>query len=195
MTAPNMATMTASLERSLQNCSLNGSSNGNNGGFGRSASSDDSPHEILNSSSIASSDDNISSTLDLNSESALPYHWEQCLDLKTGEIYFVNWRNGTRTKDDPRKCHSVRFERDNNQYYFSDEEDSSYDSEGSSSASSPSDLNYTSTTTTTKGEDQVLVVAGCKSCMMYFMLPKRVEECPKCNAFLLHFDGSDHKSP
>ncbi|KAK9113375.1 hypothetical protein Syun_020172 [Stephania yunnanensis] len=190
MTAPNMATMTASLERSLQNCSLNGSSNENNGGFGRSASSDDSPHQNLNSS-MTSSDDN-NSTLELNSESALPYHWEQCLDLKTGEIYYVNWRNGSRTKDDPRKCHSVRFERDsNNQYYFSDEEDGSYDSEGSSSASSPSDLNYK---TTTKGEDQVLVVAGCKSCIMYFMLPKRVEECPKCNAFLLHFDGSDHKS-
>lgn len=74
MTAPDMATITASLERSLQNCSLN--NHQRNGvveeedGIGRSSSSD----EI----NIHGSD----ATLELNSDISLPYHWEQCLDLK-----------------------------------------------------------------------------------------------------------------
>lgn len=41
------------------------------------------------------------------------------------------------------------------------------------------------------GED-VLVVAGCKRCFMYFMVPKQVEDCPKCSSSrLVHFDRSD----
>ncbi|RZC60484.1 hypothetical protein C5167_022241 [Papaver somniferum] len=83
------------------------------------------------------------------------------------------------------------------------DEYSSYDSDEGSSTSSPcsstttdnskSNGYYTSNDDHHQAngdddEDQILVVAGCKSCLMYFMLPKRVEECPKCNALLLHFD-------
>lgn len=79
MTAPNMGAITASLERSLQNFSLNshgvsgggGASGGS--GFGRSSSSDDVSGSHLN---------NADPTLELNSHISLPYHWEQCLDLK-----------------------------------------------------------------------------------------------------------------
>lgn len=42
---------------------------------------------------------------------------------------------------------------------------------------------------------QVLVVAGCKGCFMYFMVPKQVEDCPKCFGQLLHFDRSENDSP
>ncbi|KAK2642737.1 hypothetical protein Ddye_024500 [Dipteronia dyeriana] len=40
-------------------------------------------------------------------------------------------------------------------------------------------------------EDNVLGVAGCKSCFMYFMVPKQVKDCPICNGQLLHFVRSD----
>ncbi|KAF9622402.1 hypothetical protein IFM89_031205 [Coptis chinensis] len=181
MEAPDMASITA-LERSLQNCSLNNRtrSNGSGGGF-RSGITSNTPENLSSSTS-----------LELNSHVSLPYHWEQCLDLKTGEIYYINWEDGTKEKEDPRrKC-----------YYFSDDDEeevmNSYVSDGicSSAASSPSSPLREDEE---EGEHEqynnnVLVVAGCKRCIMYFMLPKRVEECPKCNGLLLHFDRLENGS-
>lgn len=85
-----MATITASLERSFQNCSLNqqtrsGSGSrlgrgGGGGGGGGSSSSDETPDNHLPSSET---------TLELNSNISLPYHWEQCLDLKVSFHFFL----------------------------------------------------------------------------------------------------------
>ncbi|GLU06269.1 hypothetical protein SLE2022_233160 [Rubroshorea leprosula] len=194
MTAPNMATITASLERSLQNCSLNHQRSGGRGG---------EEDGIGRSSSSSSSDDNnlpngaSDTTLELNSHLSLPYHWEQCLDLKTGEIYYINWRNGMRAKEAPRTPaeHSGDF------YSEEDDDGSSYESEESSSESAPSSsrdrepYNDRRPVDQEKEKENVLVVAGCKSCLMYFMVPKQVEDCPKCAGQLLHFDRSENGSP
>ncbi|XVF66703.1 hypothetical protein PTKIN_Ptkin10aG0058700 [Pterospermum kingtungense] len=196
MTAPNMETITASLERSLQNCSLNherrsSSVNGAEEGIiGRSSTSDDS-NNLPNTVSDTS--------LNLNSDLSLPYHWEQCLDLKTGEIYYINWRNGMKATEDPRTAaeYSGGFYSEED-----DEEDDDYSSYGSgesSSESSPSSREREHQNNNPhrvgKDKDNVLVVAGCKSCLMYFMVPKQVEDCPKCNGQLLHFDRSESSSP
>ncbi|XP_021890913.1 uncharacterized protein LOC110809401 [Carica papaya] len=206
MTAPNMAAITASLERSLQNFSLNTNNNANDeqeeeeeedddrssgvaggggGILGRSSTSDDAAtQQILHHR-------NSDTTLELNSHLSLPYHWEQCLDLKTGEIYYINWRNGMKAKEDPRINGGVF----NGEFFYS-EDDSSYDSaEESSSESSPCssrDHLQQQQHYRVEREDSVLVVAGCKGCLMYFMVPKQVEDCPKCNAQLLHFDRSEN---
>ncbi|GMY26610.1 protein CURLY FLAG LEAF 1 [Fagus crenata] len=186
-----MATITASLERSFQNCSLNqqtrsGSGSrlgrGGGGGGGGSSSSDETPDNHLPSSET---------TLELNSNISLPYHWEQCLDLKTGEIYYINWRNGMKAKDDPRT--TAEYSGD-----FYSEDDSSCDSEESSSESSPAPISSREQhyrVDQKDHKDHVLVVAGCKSCLMYFMVPKQVEDCPKCCGQLLHFDRSENGSP
>lgn len=95
--------------------------------------------------------------------------------------------------------------------YYSEEEeeeendDSLYDSEELSSESSPSSsrerghYNNNSSSSNHQGvekeKDNVLVVAGCKSCLMYFMVPKQVEDCPKCNEQLLHLDRSQTGFP
>ncbi|KAL6969211.1 hypothetical protein U1Q18_028934 [Sarracenia purpurea var. burkii] len=195
MTAPNMATITASLERSLQNCSLNQSSTSNSGGGSGTATVTGTAAGVAYSSSSSDSTENQHSnysdaTLDLNSQISLPYHWEQCLDLKTGEIYYINWRTGMKAKEDPRTV--AEFSGD-----FYSEDNSSYDSEGSSSESSPSssrDQEYNHNHHQNQRDDQkdhVLVVAGCKSCLMYFMVPKQVGVCPKCCGQLLHFDRSE----
>ncbi|KAK9277309.1 hypothetical protein L1049_006849 [Liquidambar formosana] len=176
MTAPNMATITASLERSLQNCSLGGDGAGGGIGIDRSSSSDVPENHLTNSDA----------TLELNSQISLPYHWEQCLDLKTGEVYYINWRNGMKAKEDPRM--TAEYSGD----YYS-EDDCSYDSEESSSESSLSSSRERYRVV--EKEDHVLVVAGCKSCLMYFMVPKQVEDCPKCTGQLLHFDRSENGSP
>ncbi|KAK4380397.1 hypothetical protein RND71_002259 [Anisodus tanguticus] len=194
---PNMATITASLERSLQNCSLNnhrhgGTSNniitGTALGDEFSDSSENHRYDFNNNNNLSND-----ATLDLNSEISLPYHWEQCLDLKTGEIYYINWRTGMKVKEDPRTNGEAYG--DNNLYYSEEEDDNSYDSEGSSteesSFSSSREPQINTTTTGSTGKSAaVLVVGGCKSCLMYFMVPKEVEDCPKCCGQLLHFDQS-----
>lgn len=126
---------------------------------------------------------------------------------QTGEIYYINWRSGLKAKEDPRTVAESSGE-----YYYSDddEDDSSYDSEESSSESTSGfrdryDKNRNnnnssggcggdSSSSSNNNVDNVLVVAGCKSCLMYFMVPKQVEDCPKCNGQLLHFDRSDNNA-
>ncbi|KAL5552531.1 hypothetical protein UlMin_039932 [Ulmus minor] len=170
-----MATIT-SLERSLQNCSLN-----SNAG---------SPSDVGLSGSSSTADDghlpNNDTALELNSHVSLPYRWEQCLDLKTGEIYYINWRTGMKAKEDPRTTRDYYSEEEEED----DEEDSSYDSEESSSESSPGDLLYNNAVE----KEHVLVVGGCKSCLMYFMVPKQLHQCPKCTSQLLHFDQTQNAS-
>ncbi|KAG6478085.1 hypothetical protein ZIOFF_061517 [Zingiber officinale] len=143
-------------------------------------------------------------SVELNSEIALPVQWEQCLDLRTGEIYYINWENGDRTTEDPRST-SGGYSSSN--YYddgddgasdeysssrggggsggddkdASDEEDTADSSSLSSASPSPS-----SSVEDPIGEDHTLVAAGCKACFMYFMVPKRVDSCPKCAGGLLH---------
>ncbi|XP_042053434.1 uncharacterized protein LOC121798473 [Salvia splendens] len=162
MATPNMAT----IERSLQNCSLN--------------------HQLA----VPAAE-----TLELNSEGrALPLHWEQCLDLKSGEIYYINWKTGMKATEDPRTVE------------YSEEDSSSYDSEGWSSPSSSREQcssiknqenccdEEKEKSENKEEEDMVLVVAGCKACLMYYLLPKHLQICPKCSALLLHLDPSHNAS-
>nr|XP_043613007.1 uncharacterized protein LOC122584978 [Erigeron canadensis] len=194
MTAPNMAAITASLERSLQSFSLNHHSTiiTTSG-----AASQDSPTTHCHRSS--NSDD---ATLELNSNITLPYHWEQCLDLKTGEVYYINWRTGMKTKDDPRTVDdgfSGYFYSDDDDDDEAADEESSYDGSEEESSVESSPAASSSRKQKENEEDEssriggnnVLVVAGCKGCFMYFMVPKQVEDCPKCCGQLLHFDRSD----
>ncbi|CAF2289372.1 hypothetical protein YC2023_047050 [Brassica napus] len=184
MKAPNMETITKSLE----NISFNDRRRRAEDGFGRSSSSNEHIPPISDR------------TLELNSHLSLPSHWEQCLDLKTGEIYYINWKNGMRVKEDPRKV-MINADSDSGESYgtlCSEEDSSYYDSEESSSASSPSSSENQKEDEDEDDEDEeeedegeeedVLVVAGCKACFMYYMVPKLVEDCPKCAAQLIHFD-------
>lgn len=118
-----------------------------------------------------------------------------------------------KAKEDPRTTSAV-----GDPYYSEEEEENEsneYDSEGSSTESSPS--SSTSTRESFRSikkklvapaslnlydddddegqelsSESILVVAGCKTCLMYYMVPKHVEDCPKCSGQLLHFPGN-HK--
>uniref|UniRef100_A0A1J3ETN9 Uncharacterized protein n=1 Tax=Noccaea caerulescens TaxID=107243 RepID=A0A1J3ETN9_NOCCA len=172
MAALDMATITKYLERSMQNCSLSNRRKSVGDGFGMTDESDDH---------IPISD----TTLELNSHISIPSHLEQCLDLKTGEIYYVNWNNGMRVKEDPRKLVSSNngdhFSGESYETVFSEEDSSYCESEESSSESSRENHKE-------ENQEEVLVVAGCKACFMYFMVPKLLQDCPKCASQLLHFD-------
>ncbi|GAB4828538.1 hypothetical protein Ancab_018197 [Ancistrocladus abbreviatus] len=199
MSAPNMAMLTPSLERLFQNCSLNHSSGGGGGriaaGLGRSSSSDvpeNHPSLVPDSKSNSSLSD--TTLVELNSNISLPCHWEQYLDLKTGDIYYINWRNGMKTKEVPTinvadncsddYCYSISEEEE--------DDDDSYDSEESSAESSFLPGGSNERVKEERSQKNVLVVGGCKSCLMYFMVPKHVEDCPKCTGQLLHFDRSEN---
>ncbi|KAF6137974.1 hypothetical protein GIB67_041847 [Kingdonia uniflora] len=178
MAARNMASITA-LEQSLQRCYLNQS---NNGGVDASFSLD-APQDLSEEA-----------TLELNSHVALPYEWEQCLDLKTGEVYWINWRDGRKEREDPRRNNFGVVE-DLYSSQDEDEDDDEEEDDGNESEVSSSDTPTTSRDDYCNQEEEeegnsspVLVVAGCKGCLMYFMVSKEVEDCPKCNGFLLHFD-------
>ncbi|KAF3553322.1 hypothetical protein F2Q69_00011368 [Brassica cretica] len=196
MKAPNMEMITKSLEKSMQNFSLTDRRRRVGDRFGRSSTTTE---ESSNEHVPPISD----RTLELNSHISLPCHWEQCLDLKTGEIYYINWKNGMRVKEDPRK---VMMNADNDSgescgTFCSEEDSSYYDSEESSSESSPSSRENQKKEEEEyeeqeeEEEEAVLVVAGCKACFMYFMVPKLVEDCPKCAAQLVHFDRPHSASP
>ncbi|XP_023540597.1 uncharacterized protein LOC111800911 isoform X2 [Cucurbita pepo subsp. pepo] len=207
-TPPNMATITAALERSLQNCSLS-----------RHRRRHHDHHHQQQQAPNSSSSDLLQppTTLDLNSHISLPCHWEQCLDLKviffgfkcevfclfffwqTGEIYYINWRNGMKAKEDPRSITEDHYSED---YYYSDDDDDDDSDESSTESSNnnnENNKNYAAMEEQEEEEEEeedVLVVAGCKSCLMYFMVPKLVEDCPKCsNGQLLHFDRSENEIP
>ncbi|XP_074561800.1 protein CURLY FLAG LEAF 1-like [Curcuma longa] len=138
-------------------------------------------------------------SVELNSETALPFHWEQCLDMQTGEVYYFNRETGTRTSKDPRTVAG-----DYSSSYHSEEDVSSSSSDsfsglasgGSSSRndnedSSDSTANSCLTSISSSSSPSLataaepLVSAGCRSCFMYFMVPKSDDSCPKCSGRLL----------
>ncbi|KAJ8458042.1 hypothetical protein OPV22_030968 [Ensete ventricosum] len=145
--------------------------------------------------------------VELNSETALPYHWEQCLDMRTGEVYYINRATGTRTSKDPRTASAAAATYSSS--YQSEEDVSSDDFDSCSGIGGSDDhedsidtatscltsLSSTSSTSDTGAEPsggQILVSAGCRSCFMYFMVPKSTDACPKCGGRLLKLgrDGS-----
>ncbi|ESQ34055.1 hypothetical protein EUTSA_v10008849mg [Eutrema salsugineum] len=191
MAALDMAKITEYLERSMQkNCSMSkqGRRSVVGDGLGMTDESDDH---------IPISDRN----LELNSHISIPSHLEQCLDLKTGEIYYINSNNGMRVKEDPRTLVSnnnadkLTLVSNNNADEFSEESDISVFSEEDSSYYESEESSSESSRENHKEEEEVLVVAGCKACFMYLMVPKLLKECPKCSAQLLHFDRSHSASP
>ncbi|EPS66475.1 hypothetical protein M569_08302 [Genlisea aurea] len=167
MDAPNMA----SIQGSLQNCSLT-----------LHQSSSEPSSLVGGDSPEISSVDVADPALELNSEVAVPFYWEQCLDLKTGEVYFVNWITGAKAKDYPRFVEPSSSEDDSSWYDGSD--GSSF-----SDSSSTDEPGEEEEEAAAADFDDVLVVVGCKACLMYYMVPRKVDICPKCCcAHLLHFD-------
>lgn len=105
-----------------------------------------------------------------------------------------------KTKEDPRTATAAEYSGD---FHSEDDDDSSFESEESSLESC---ISYSGgdkgqhyedrrRVEIEKEKENVLVVAGCRSCFMYFMVPKRGENCPKCCGPLLHFDRPVNGSP
>ncbi|XP_038986960.1 uncharacterized protein LOC103718315 [Phoenix dactylifera] len=208
MTAPNIEMIAASL----RNCSLGRGNRGAAASLSPRTPPPPPPPRLVDEAAVEEEEEEEAEgaglTVELNSELPLPYHWEQCLDIRTGEIYYVNWENGTRTTEDPRTTTTAYLtsyysEEEEEEEDTSDEDSTSGDGgdgeddsgepsfsssaySGLSSISSPSPGETATSTADPSGGGEILVAAGCKACFMYFMVPKRVEDCPKCGGLLLH---------
>ncbi|RWV86526.1 hypothetical protein GW17_00051576 [Ensete ventricosum] len=119
---------------------------------------------------------------------------------QTGEVYYINRATGTRTSKDPRTASAAAATYSSS--YQSEEDVSSDDFDSCSGIGGSDDhedsidtatscltsLSSTSSTSDTGAEPsggQILVSAGCRSCFMYFMVPKSTDACPKCGGRLL----------
>ncbi|RWW68067.1 hypothetical protein BHE74_00024424 [Ensete ventricosum] len=133
-------------------------------------------------------------TVELNSETVLPCHWEQCLDMRSGQVYYINRETGTRTTKDPRTAAAAASSYSSS--YQSKQDSSSDDSCSEIGGSDDDSVDTANSCLTTlssassedtaaaAGGSQSLVSAGCRSCFMYFMVPKSVDACPKSAAVI-----------
>ncbi|VFQ87618.1 unnamed protein product [Cuscuta campestris] len=123
---------------------------------------------------------------------------EEAVSYLKREVYYINWRTGKRVKEDPRITAVDDDDEEEDYEEDDDDEDDVSDGEsGSSSSSSEESAILKDAHRLGRPENStaaVLVVAGCQSCLMYFMVPKEVKSCPKCFGQLLHFDRSDPSS-
>ncbi|KAG6483420.1 uncharacterized protein LOC122017448 [Zingiber officinale] len=147
-------------------------------------------------------------TVDLNSEIPLPYHWEQRLDMQTGEIYYINWETGVRTILDPRSAGTSTY---SSSYYYSDEDEvsgtrsgrggsdeeeeedgygetvDSEEDEAFGTGSSRNGCDDEEEEADSSGDDgETLIAAGCNACFIYLMVPKGAPACLKCGGALIH---------
>ncbi|CAL9058373.1 protein CURLY FLAG LEAF 1-like [Musa acuminata AAA Group] len=157
---------------------------------------------------VEDSDEIAGVTVELNSGTALPHNWEQYLDMRTGEVYYINWETGIRTTEDPRNSTIASSYSDEGEASDDEDSGSSYDASGETTGSSydasgdtpgSSSLSSASSTETSASVDDVgsggggghvLVAAGCRACFTYFMVPKRAHVCPSCGGRLFHLGNN-----
>ncbi|RZR82374.1 hypothetical protein BHM03_00008783 [Ensete ventricosum] len=192
MAAPNIEMIAASL----RSCSLGG-------GGGGDQSPPRPPH-------LAEATDESAGgiTVELNSDTALPYHWEQCLDIRvrspspvlpslnaplpTGEIYYIN----RETTEDPRTAAASSSAYSSSYYCDGDgtsddyscsrvgSEDDDYKEEKMAATPltpppSPALPTPPESSANEEPGSQILVAAGCKACFMYFMVPQARGRLPQ----------------
>ncbi|KAJ7521411.1 hypothetical protein O6H91_19G052800 [Diphasiastrum complanatum] len=135
-------------------------------------------------------------TVELPEQPALPYQWEQFLDLETGEVYYIDWSSCKRTCRDPRELLQVANKQIKSQLEAVLESPANQQTPAISpqnitqkswnqfsSKTSNSVLQKLSMDTM---DEDVMVARGCCQCLMYFMLPKLAPECPSCGGLLQH---------
>lgn len=131
------------------------------------------------------------SGIELLGEPGLPDGWEQCLDLETGECFYLDNSCGKRTKRDPRpilaeannniraRCfsHSPLVDQDAATPSNCFHQDSKSDSHSATVSSSMDILS-------TEHDGKVPILKACSKCLIYFLIPREVKECPWCNTHL-----------
>ncbi|XP_059631357.1 protein CURLY FLAG LEAF 1-like [Cornus florida] len=140
---------------------------------------------------------------ELHLETPLPLEWQQCLDMKSGQIHFYNTRTQKRTSKDPRlspdpeppspknhhmcldlelnlPCGSSLVKNHNSTKHESGDDRDSDSINSSRSKKSLEGLTRTPSWLSFEGDDREMVTAVCKRCHMLVMMCKSSPACPNC---------------
>ncbi|KAL0432703.1 UNVERIFIED_CONTAM: hypothetical protein Slati_2604600 [Sesamum latifolium] len=135
------------------------------------------------------------SDYDSQNQTPFPLEWQQCLDIKSGKMFFYNTKTNKRASNDPKlsihpynpapmsldlelnpPCQSHQVVDSNRKHGFS-----------TTSIYHPKDHVMISSTITTspswltfEGDQQEMVTAVCKKCYMLVMMCKSTPACPNC---------------
>ncbi|KAH9302076.1 hypothetical protein KI387_013659, partial [Taxus chinensis] len=99
--------------------------------------------------------------VDLHMESPLPLDWEQCLDLDSGEIYYMNRRTQERTSHDPRQKLDLELKISSETTF-----DNFHGKQQEAGLR--------------KSINCEMLAAACTQCHMFVMLSKNSPSCPNC---------------
>ncbi|KAF5193397.1 E3 ubiquitin-protein ligase [Thalictrum thalictroides] len=139
--------------------------------------------------------ENASSIVELDEPSPLPFGWQKCLNLKTGEIYYTKEKrrkatNMSRNGKNPRLDLKLNLSppRAGNQQVIQSSPNRSSTSSPISPPSScvSSELNNEETLRYSNSPEATsMVLVGCPRCLMYVMLSEEDPKCPKCKSTVL----------
>ncbi|KAE8656283.1 hypothetical protein F3Y22_tig00117005pilonHSYRG00333 [Hibiscus syriacus] len=141
--------------------------------------------------------------MELHLETPLPWEWQRCLDIQSGQIYFYNTRTHKRTSKDPRrspeppssghmsldlglnlpcdsslrKVNTADHQLFNKQNSVSPTRDSSADKKINSSGGLTRKLSWL---VEENQKEQEMVATVCMRCHMLVMLCKSSPACPNC---------------
>ncbi|KAA8528274.1 hypothetical protein F0562_035629 [Nyssa sinensis] len=139
-------------------------------------------------------------------ETPLPLEWQQCLDIKSGQIHFYNTRTHKRTTKDPRispeppspghmsldlelnlPCGSVKknhvrdnFTKHNSGQSSNNSGDQEFLNSSINNKNSPRGFRRIPSWLAFEGDQKEMVTAVCKSCHMLVMMCKSSLACPNC---------------
>ncbi|GLJ08110.1 hypothetical protein SUGI_0081510 [Cryptomeria japonica] len=151
---------------------------------------DDDCAKIYLCDEAKSMEDGIAREIKLSCE-PLPKDCEQCLDLKTGELYYIDRSCSKRTNRDPRPI-LKKVEKyiqhvlissgcENTEAKYSG---SSVSTNSSHTSSDMPILNSFGFKKPVEGIGNLVILKGCRKCLSYILIPREVQKCPACNAFL-----------
>ncbi|KAF9591437.1 hypothetical protein IFM89_004135 [Coptis chinensis] len=135
-----------------------------------------------------------SSTVELDEPSPLPFGWQKCLNLKTGEIYYtkekrlrINDATMSRNGKNPRLDLKLNLSppRTNPQIESPNRSATSSPTSPPSSCVSTELNNDETLGYSNSPEATSMVLVGCPRCLMYVMLSEEDPKCPKCKSTVL----------
>ncbi|PIA59256.1 hypothetical protein AQUCO_00400265v1 [Aquilegia coerulea] len=138
--------------------------------------------------------ENPSSIVELDEPSPLPFGWQKCLNLKTGEIYYTKEKRRKKATIMSRNGKNPRLDlklnlsppRANQQVVESPNRSAVSSPTSPPSSCVSSELNNDETLRYSNSPEATsMVLVGCPRCLMYVMLSEEDPKCPKCKSTVL----------
>ncbi|KAJ0973043.1 hypothetical protein J5N97_021002 [Dioscorea zingiberensis] len=126
-------------------------------------------------------------SIELNPSDPLPLHWEQCLDLQSGRMYYLNRKTSRRSWSRPKE-QKLDLELNISNSFSSSNESEEYHEYSKSSENS---WKLISSSMSSSSENMMAV--ACANCHLLVMLCKSSPSCPNCKH--MHYSLPKHQAP